>query len=167
MRILGIDPGMAISGYCALDVINNSYENSYNIITSGSIQTHKSEDTGARLLEIHNDLSELIIQYKPDCASVEKLFFFKNAKTIMPVSEARGVIIMTLKKFDIKVFEYTPLVVKQTITGYGKATKQEVCQMTQLAIGAGKMPKLDDASDAVAIALCHARHIQINSYCQC
>ncbi len=157
MRIIGIDPGMAIVGYSILDVEKTSSTEHFDVISSGSIQTDKKKPEGERLLEIHNDLSELIKAFKPDVASVEKLFYFKNAKTIMPVSEARGVIIMTFAQKNIPVFEYTPLVIKQTITGYGRAKKDEVCQMAQLLIGCEKMPKLDDAADAIAIALCHAR----------
>lgn len=160
MRIIGIDPGMAIAGYCILDVDKVNFEDRYTVVTSGSIQTSKKQAEGERLLEIHNDLSELIQTYKPDVASVEQLFYFKNAKTIMPVAHARGVILMTLHQHGIKIFEYTPMVIKQTITGYGRACKDEVCKMTQLIVGCEQMPKLDDAADAVAIAVCHSRQQQ-------
>jgi len=160
MRIIGIDPGMAIAGYCVLEVSTHSGQEVNKIVSSGSIQTSKKSEDGLRLLEIHNDLTELINTYKPDVAAVEKLFYFKNAKTIMPVSEARGVIIMTLAQHNIPVYEYTPLVIKQTITGYGRADKKEVCEMTQRLLGCDQMPKLDDAADAVAIALCHSRQVQ-------
>lgn len=155
MRIIGIDPGMAIVGYCILDI--NSKENL--LITSGSIQTNKKESESSRLLEIHNDLSTLIEKYKPDVASIEKLFFFKNAKTVMPVAQARGVILMTCEQFKVPTYEYTPMVVKQTITGYGRASKEEVGQMVEMSIKYDKLPKLDDTIDAIAIALCHSRSI--------
>ena len=158
MKIIGIDPGMAIVGYSVLEVAENNSGN-YSLITSGSIQTNKKLDNASRLLEIHNDLIELINTYTPDIAAIEKLFFFKNAKTIMPVAEARGVLMMTLKMHDIPVFEYTPLVIKQTITGYGRASKDEIKQMITLMLNNDKIPKLDDATDAIAIALCHMNNL--------
>jgi crossover junction endodeoxyribonuclease RuvC len=156
MRIIGIDPGMAIVGYCFMDSFSEKFENQNTIINCGSIQTDKSLSNSERLLEIHNDLSQLLKAYKPDIAAVEQLFYFKNAKTVMAVSEARGVILMTLKMFDIPVYEYTPLVVKQTITGYGRSEKKEVKEMVKVLLGdEQKIPKLDDTVDAIAIALCH------------
>lgn len=155
MRILGIDPGMAIVGYCVLDYIENSDEQPYKIVNCGSIQTCKGIDNSKRLLEIHSDLTHIVEKYKPDAAAVEQLFYFKNAKTVMSVSEARGVILMTLEKLNIPVFEYTPLVVKQTVTGYGRACKEDVRNMMKVLFSGQNFPKLDDTSDAVAIAVCH------------
>ncbi len=161
MRIIGIDPGMAIAGYCVLDVTSNDDDQQYSIVASGSIQTDKNLDSGSRLLEIHQDLIHLIKEYKPDVASVEQIFYFRNAKTIMPVSEARGVIIMSFRMFDIPVYEYTPLVIKQTITGYGRADKEEISRMVKVILDCESIPKLDDTADAIAIALCHARQQNI------
>jgi len=156
MRIIGIDPGMAIVGYCVMDSFPEKAVNQNTIINCGSIQTDKSLSNCARLLEIHNDLLIILKTYKPDIAAVEQLFYFKNAKTIMPVSEARGVILMTLEMLNISVCEYTPLVVKQMITGYGRSEKKEVKEMVNIILGGEqKLPKLDDAVDAIAIALCH------------
>ena len=156
MRIIGIDPGMAIIGYCVMDSFPEKFNNQNILINCGSIQTDKTLGNSARLLEIHNDLSNLLKTYKPDIAAVEQLFYFKNAKTIMPVSEARGVILMTFEMFDIPVYEYTPLVVKQTITGYGRSEKKEVKEMVKILLGnEQKISRLDDTVDAVAIALCH------------
>lgn len=150
MRILGIDPGIAIVGYCVLD-----YDKSdHNIIDCGSIQTDKNLSNQQRLLEIHKDLIHLIEKYKPDAAAVEQLFYFKNAKTITSVSEARGVILMTFEMKGVEVFEYTPLVVKQTITGYGRACKDEVKDMIRILCKGQAIPKLDDTTDAIAIAVC-------------
>jgi crossover junction endodeoxyribonuclease RuvC len=157
VRIIGIDPGNAIVGYCILDVKSSSRDDEYELISSGSIQTDKKQDQSQRLLEIHNDLSWLIKEYNPDVAAVEQIFFFKNAKTIIPVCEARGVIIMTLRQNNISAYEYTPMVVKQTITGYGRADKDEIKQMIKSILNAESVPKLDDTTDAIAIALCHAR----------
>ncbi len=108
MKILGIDPGMAIVGYGMIDIDGDNIE----LVTSGSIQTDKKLSDSARLLEIYNDLCQIVDKYKPDCASVEKLFFFKNQKTVIPVAEARGVILTVLEKFGIPAYEYTPMEVK-------------------------------------------------------
>lgn len=156
MRIFGIDPGLAICGYSVIDVSCHD-ESRYNVVDSGSIQTSKTHSDSERLLEIHNDLNELLAHYKPDVAVVEKLFFFKNAKTIIPVCEARGVILLTLKMHDVKVYEYTPLEVKQTITGYGRADKNDIKQMIRIILQNECIPKLDDVTDAIAIAICHDR----------
>ncbi len=157
MRILGIDPGMAIVGYCIVDIEKSE---SYCLVTSGSIQTDKKKSVSARLLEISEDLNTLVEKYKPDVASIEQLFFFKNLKTIIPVAEARGVILMALEKHGVEIYEYTPLVVKQTLTGYGRATKDEVADMVMLSLNNQKIPKLDDTVDSIAIAICHARNLQ-------
>ena len=158
MRIIGIDPGLAICGYCILDVDS---DDEYSIITSGSIQTDKKCSRPERLLEIHNDLKEIINTHKPDIAAVEQIFYFKNAKSIIPVCESRGVITMTLQMHNIQVCEYTPLVVKQVITGYGRADKSDVKQMVETIMRSDNIPNLDDAVDAIAIAICHARHKEI------
>lgn len=161
MKILGLDPGMAIVGYSVLDFDGTNFE----LLHSGAIKTDKSLDDSKRLLEIFNDLSTIIERYKPDTASVEKLFFFKNQKTIIPVAEARGVIMMTLEKFKIPAFEYTPIEVKQTLTGYGRADKKEVEQMVKLTLERDNLPKLDDTIDSIAIAICHTRqHILEERY---
>ena len=152
MKILGIDPGMAIVGYGLIETVNDSI----NLLTSGSIQ--KLPDS-KRLLEIYNDLTTVVQKYQPDCASVEELFFFKNQKTIIPVAEARGVILTVLEKLNIPTYSYTPIQVKQVLTGYGRAEKKEVEQMVRLTLQSDKLPKLDDTVDAIAIAICHSRGI--------
>ena len=156
MLILGIDPGIAIIGYCALNANNN---NDFSIKTWGSIQTNKSKTLSSRLLEIHNDLKELLSEVKPDTIAIEELFFFKNAKTLVPVLEARGVILLTAEMFGIEVFEYTPLEIKQLITGYGRAEKYEVKDMLTRQLSLIDVPTLDDVIDATAIAYCHARSL--------
>ena len=155
MKILGIDPGMAIVGYGMIEVDNENIE----LLTSGSIQTDKKLDDSKRLLEIYNDLSQIVEKYKPDFASVEQLFFFKNQKTIIPVAEARGVILTVLEKYKIPTYSYTPMEVKQVLTGYGRADKKEVEQMVRLTLGSQELPKLDDTVDAIAIAICHSRSV--------
>lgn len=154
MLILGIDPGIAITGYGLLDCKGDEVK----ITASGSIQTSKNKSAQERLAELYADMQEIIKTYKPDIAVIEELFYFKNMKTVIPVAQARGVIIMALAQNGIKLAEYTPLQVKQTITGFGRATKDEVKQMTQIALNQ-PMPKLDDTVDAIAIALCHYRHV--------
>lgn len=153
MRILGIDPGLAIVGYSVLDI-----EKDENIlVSSGSIQTDKKKSDAERLLEIETDMQTIIDKFKPDVASIEKLFYFKNQKTIIPVAEARGVILAILQKNSIAISEYTPIEVKQMITGYGRASKEEVAKIVEMSIKYKKLPKLDDTLDSIAIALCYSR----------
>ena len=156
MLILGIDPGIAITGYGILDCSGENIK----IVASGSIQTSKNKTTQERLAELYADIQEIIKTYKPDAAAIEQLFYFKNLKTVIPVAQARGVIIMALAQNGIELAEYTPLQVKQTITGFGRATKDEVKQMTSIALN-HPMPKLDDTVDAIAIGLCHYRYLKI------
>ncbi len=153
MKILGIDPGMAIVGYGLIEVENHEI----TLLTSGSIQTDKKLSDSKRLLEIYNDLTTIVEKYQPDCASVEELFFFKNQKTVIPVAEARGVIITVLEKFNVPIYSYTPMEVKQVLTGYGRAEKKEVEQMVKITLNSDNLPKLDDTFDAIAIAICHSR----------
>ena len=160
MRVLGIDPGIAIVGYSVLDVEGDVIK----LVASGSIRTDKNKSDAGRLLEIANDLEEILKMYSPDTAGVEKLYFFKNQKTIIPVAQARGVIIMTLKKFGVEAVEYTPIVVKQTITGYGRASKDEVAEAVERMVDKNDLvwPKLDDTVDSIAIGVCHARNLEAN-----
>ena len=157
MKILGIDPGMAIVGYSVLDFDG---ENT-TLLHSGAIRTSKGDRESARLLEIYNDMTTLVEKYQPDCASIEKLFFFRNQTTVMPVAHARGVILTVLEKFNIPIFEYTPMEVKMVLTGYGRADKKEVEQMVKLSLGVENLPKLDDTVDSIAIAICHTRSVVV------
>ena len=155
MKILGIDPGMAIVGYSILEFDGKNIE----LLHSGSIQTKKGERESARLLEIFEDMNYIVEKYQPDVCAIEKLFFFRNTTTVMPVAHARGVIMTVLEKFGVPIYEYTPIQVKQTLTGYGRADKKEVEQMVRLNLCADCLPKLDDTVDAIAIAICHTRSI--------
>lgn len=155
MKILGIDPGMAIVGYSLVDFDGQDIV----LLNSGSIKTSSKNTESQRLLEIYEDITTLIERYKPDIASIEKLFYFKNQKSVMPVSQARGVLMLALEKCGIPVFEYTPMEVKMTLTGYGRADKKEVEQMVKIAFNGQTLPKLDDTIDAMAIAICHTRGI--------
>lgn len=154
MLIFGIDPGIGITGYSLIETIGDSCR----LITSGSIQTDKNAAHPKRLLELKCDMDFLIKKYKPDCASIEQLFFFKNQKTIIPVAQARGVILLVLEENNIPIFEYTPLVVKQTITGHGRAEKNEVKMMVKNYIEIDKNIKLDDTIDSIALAICHMQN---------
>ena len=150
MRILGIDPGIQITGYSVIEAQGDDYK----IITSGSIQTSKNDETPKRLLEIARDIKTICKEFKPDIASIEQLFYFKNQKTIIPVAEARGVILASLEECGIKIYEYTPMVVKQVITGSGRADKKLVSQMVEKIVNLDKNIKLDDTIDSIAIAIC-------------
>lgn len=159
MKILGIDPGMAIVGYSVLEFDGENI----TLLNSGSIKTSKDRTESQRLLEIFEDITTIIERYKPDIASVEKLFFFKNQKTVMPVAAARGVMMMALERCGVPAFEYTPMEVKLTLTGYGRADKKEVEQMVKITLGCDVLPGLDDTVDAMAIAICHTR----STHCDC
>ena len=157
MKILGIDPGMAIVGYSVVEYDGNTPV----LLHSGSVQTSKDKKEPARLLEIWEDMNVIIDKYKPDVCAIEKLFFFRNQTTVMPVAHARGVILAVLEKYGVPVFEYTPMEIKQVLTGYGRADKKEVEQMVKLSLGVEKLPKLDDTVDSIAIAICHTRSVMV------
>ena len=156
MLILGIDPGVGITGY---SFVEYGFER-FNIISSGSIQTDKTAPHPKRLLELKTDIDSLLKKHKPDCAAIEQLFFFKNQKTIIPVAQARGVILLALEENKIPIFEYTPLVVKQTITGHGRADKSMVKLMIKNFIEIDNNVKLDDTIDSIALAVCHAQNMR-------
>jgi crossover junction endodeoxyribonuclease RuvC len=151
LRVLGIDPGTATVGWAVLDEIKGEVK----AIAYGHIATSPKNTTAERLLEIARDLERIMKKYKPDESAVEDLFFFKNVKTVMKVSQARGAILLTLEKNCVSVFGYTPLQVKQALTGYGRAEKKQVQTMVKEILKLKSIPKPDDAADAIAIALCH------------
>ena len=153
MRILGIDPGYAIVGFGLVE----SNGNRQKLITCGAINTPAGVRLSARLWQIGTDLEELISRFKPDALAIEELFFNNNVTTGIGVAQARGVILMTAEKMGLPIFEYNPSQVKMAVVGYGKAEKRQVMDMTKRLLGLASVPKPDDAADAVAIALCHAR----------
>ncbi len=155
MKILGIDPGIGIVGYSLIEFDGESCV----LLHSGSIQTQKNSKESARLLEIWEDMNTILNRFKPDCSAIEKLFFFRNRTTVMPVAHARGVILTALEKYKIPIYEYTPMEVKQVLTGYGRADKKEVEQMVKFSLGVDNLPKLDDTVDSIAIAICHTRSL--------
>lgn len=153
MLILGIDPGYAIVGFGLVE----SQGQRQKLVACGAINTPAEVRLSARLWQIANDLEELIGQFKPDALAIEELFFNNNVTTGIGVAQARGVIIMTAEKMGLPIYEYNPSQVKQAVVGYGKAEKRQVMDMTKRLLGLSAVPKPDDAADAVAIALCHAR----------
>ena len=153
MIILGIDPGYAIVGFGIL----SSQQGRPRLIRCGAINTPAGLPMPNRLLQIAEDLEELIRQFSPDVMAIEELFFNQNITTGIGVAPARGVILMTAAKLGVPIAEYNPSQVKQAVVGYGKAEKRQVMEMTKRLLGLPSVPKPDDAADAVAIALCHAR----------
>ena len=153
MIVLGIDPGIAIVGYGVVHSVNDKLTH----ISHGVIRTDANLPFEFRLLEIYNDLSLIIEKFKPDCVAIEELFFNTNQKTVAQVFQARGVITLTAVQNKLEYFDYTPLQVKQAIVGYGRAEKKQVMELTRLQLNLSETPKPDDAADALAIALCHAR----------
>lgn len=152
MIILGIDPGYAIVGYGAIEYKDCKFR----VIEYGAITTEANEDMFSRLKSIHDSLKEIISRIRPDCLSIEELFFNSNQKTAINVAQARGVLILAAMNEDIPVFEYTPLQIKQAIVGYGRAEKKQIQQMVKMLLNLEKIPKPDDTADALAIAVCHA-----------
>lgn len=125
------------------------------------IRTDAGEPLSRRLLFIHEKISELILTYKPDESAVEELYFFRNVTTAIAVGEARGVMILALENFKVKIYEYTPMEVKVAVTGYGKASKRQVQEMVRVILKMDEIPRPDDAADALAISICHAHQIII------
>lgn len=149
--VLGIDPGYAIVGWGLVEFKNNSFRP----IRYGAITTEADTDFNERLRMIFDDLSQVIKVFKPDAMSIEKLYFTTNQKTAIMVAEARGVILLSAKQNGLPIFEYTPLQVKTAVTGYGKAKKPQVMEMTRRLLKLPEVPKPDDTADALAIALTH------------
>lgn len=152
MIILGIDPGLAIVGYGVLEYRGNRFYT----IAMGSIETPAGIDVEDRLKMIYDDMCEIIKTYRPDEMAIEELFFNTNQKTAIAVAEARGVILLAAINYGVKISEYTPLQVKQSVVGYGRAEKNQVITMVKTLLKLGSELKLDDTADALAIAICHA-----------
>lgn len=151
MKILGLDPGTATTGWSV--IIEEKKQP--KVEAFGCIETDKVKDSVARLKEIAFDLRKIIKKYQPDEAAIEDIFFFKNLKTAIKVAQARGVLILTCADKNLPVFEYTPLQVKQALTGYGRAEKRQVQIMVKNILKLKELPRPDDAADALAIAICH------------
>lgn len=152
MRILGIDPGYAIVGYGVIDYKDNKFKT----VEYGAITTDAGDDMNLRLKSIYDDLNTVIERTAPEFLAIEELFFNSNQKTAINVAQARGVLILSAINHGLRVFEYTPLQVKQAVVGYGRAEKNQVQQLIKIMLGLEKVPKPDDTADALALAVCHA-----------
>jgi len=152
MRILGIDPGTGILGFGVIDIQGREVQ----MVDAGVIRTPVKEDDAVRLLTIYEELSDIITNSRPTIMSVEKLFFARNVTTAMTVSQARGVVLLCAKQADMTIFEYTPMQIKQAITGYGKADKKQMQEMVRVLLKLKDIPRPDDCADALAAALTHA-----------
>ncbi len=152
MIVLGIDPGYAIIGYGVLDTSKSSM-----LVDYGAIITPKEDSMPVRLENIDKSLKFLFDKFKPDVVAIEELFYFKNQKTIIQVAQARGVILLACQKYCGNIYEYTPLQIKQALTGQGRAEKAQVQFMVKAILGLDKIPKPDDAADALAVAICHSQ----------
>ena len=153
MRILGIDPGYGITGFGIVD----AQRNNFRLLQYGAITTPPGTDFPLRLQMIYNDMTQLLQVAKPDCVAIEELFFGQNVTTGIGVAQARGVILLAIRQAGLEVHSYTPMQVKQSVVGYGNATKPQVQDMTRRLLRLDTMPKPDDAADAIGIALCHGR----------
>ena len=153
MRILGIDPGYGITGFGLIE----GERGQYKLINCGAITTPAGMDFSARLEIVYNDMQELLKVAKPDAVAIEELFFGQNVTTGIGVAQSRGVILLAIRQAGLEVTSYKPMQVKQSVVGYGKATKHQVMDMTKRLLNLPQMPKPDDAADAIALALCHAR----------
>ncbi len=153
MVILGIDPGYATTGFGVLEQVRGTIR----LLNYGTITTPAGVDFSRRLVMLYDDMNELLQTVKPDAVAVEELFFGHNVTTGIGVSHGRGVILLAVAQFGAPLFEYTPNQVKQAVVGYGSAEKRQVMDMTRRLLKMEKMARPDDAADAIAIALCHAR----------
>ena len=155
MRILGIDPGYGITGFGVID----AQRGSIRLLGCGAITTPAGMDFSARLEIIYEDMRALLEKTKPDAVAIEELFFGQNVTTGIGVAQSRGVILLAIRQAGLQVTSYKPSQVKQAVVGYGNATKHQVQDMTKRLLGLQQLPKPDDAADAIAIALCHARSV--------
>jgi crossover junction endodeoxyribonuclease RuvC len=152
MRIIGIDPGTGILGFGIIELTNRRP----GLVDAGVIRTPVKQDDSMRLETIYNELSDIIAQTKPDIMSVEKLFFAQNVTTAMTVAQARGIVLLTGRQANIEIYEYTPLQIKQAVTGYGRAEKKQIQEMVRVILKLKNVPKPDDCADALAAAITHS-----------
>lgn len=157
MILLGIDPGTATTGFGVIEAMPGTRR----LIDCGVITTDKSLTDSERLAILYDDLSAVIAQHQPEAAAVEKLFFATNVTTAMTVSQARGVILLALVQAKLNIQEYTPLQIKQAVTGYGQAKKAQMQELVKMQLSLTSIPKPDDAADAVAVALTLAAHLKV------
>jgi len=151
IRVLGLDPGTATTGWAILE----EKAGCFKALAYGHISTLPKTPESKRIFEISTDLKKIISKYKPTEAGIEKIFFFKNQKTVIQIGQARGALLLTLEEKKVKISDYTPLQVKQAVTGYGKAEKRQVQEMVKNILNLSEIPKPDDTADAIAVAICH------------
>lgn len=152
MRIIGIDPGTGILGFGVIDVVRGKFK----LVDAGVITTPAHTPIDVRLEDIFDNLTEIIADTKPDVMSIEQLFFSRNVTTAISVAQARGVAMLTGRKAKLSIAEYTPMQIKQTVTGYGGADKKQVQEMVRIQLGLTEVPKPDDCADALGAAITHA-----------
>lgn len=155
MRILGIDPGTGILGFGVIDVDNTGKA---ELLDAGVIRTPVKQPDSQRLITIYNELSQLIAETTPEIMAVEKLFFVQNVTTGMSVAQARGVVLLCGEQHKLELHEYTPLQIKQALTGYGRADKKQMQEMVRIILKLDEVPKPDDCADALATAICHSMY---------
>jgi crossover junction endodeoxyribonuclease RuvC len=160
MLVLGLDPGLAITGY---GLVEESPSGDLSLVKYGTITTPARQPLPSRLLTIDRELEGLLRHYQPEAVAVEELFFCKNVTTALIVGQARGVAILGAARFGAPVYEYKPMAIKQAITGYGKAPKSQVQEMVRLLLNLNRVPQPDDAADGVAVAICHLHNLRLAS----
>jgi crossover junction endodeoxyribonuclease RuvC len=160
MQVIGIDPGTAITGY---GIVREDDSGNLVAVVYGVIQTPAKKPMPERLVQLYRRMKEIVLLHQPDCAAVEKLFFQKNVRTAISVGQGRGVAILALAEAGIAVAEYTPLAIKQAVTGYGGADKGQIQQMVRVLLNLDDVPKPDDAADALAVAICHLHSARMQS----
>ncbi len=153
LNILGIDPGTGTVGFGFIRAAKNSLE----MVDAGVIRTPAHQADELRLLTIYEEINQLVREFKPDCVSIEKLFFARNVTTAMSVSQSRGVVLLAATQANLSIAEYTPLQIKMAITGYGRADKRQIQEMVKLLLKLDSIPRPDDAADALAAAITHAQ----------
>ncbi|HET7827590.1 MAG TPA: crossover junction endodeoxyribonuclease RuvC [Candidatus Saccharimonadales bacterium] len=157
MRIIGIDPGTGILGFGVIESDGSKHQ----LVDAGVIRTPVKEDDGVRLQTIYEEICDIVAETKPVEMAIEKLFFAQNVTTAMTVAQARGVVLLSAMQAGLKVHEYTPLQIKQSLTGYGRAEKKQVQEMVRVLLGLKEVPQPDDCADALAAALTHAAAIKV------
>jgi crossover junction endodeoxyribonuclease RuvC len=160
MLVIGIDPGTAITGY---GLVSEEEDGSLTVVDYGAIVTPPDRHMSWRLSQLYRDLNEILLLHRPESGAVEKLFFARNVRSALTVGQARGVSLLALEQAGVTLVEYTPLEVKQAVTGYGGADKNQVQQMVKALLGLKEVPQPDDAADALAIAICHLHSARIKA----
>jgi crossover junction endodeoxyribonuclease RuvC len=160
MLVLGIDPGTATTGF---GLVRETEQGGYSVVEFGVIQTSAALPMEKRLLLLYEQLTQILLLHRPDSSAVEKLFFSRNVTNAITVSQARGVVMLALAQANLSIGEYTPMEVKQAITGYGGAEKRQIQIMVQMTLEMDQLPRPDDAADALAVAVCHLKSYRMRA----